>query len=107
MSAPAATVDARVVAAPRVADAWRRDRRFFTGMAVAAMLTVFAGFAPSYYLKVLTGRPGISGQAVLSPLLHVHGFVFTSWIVLFLVQARLVAARRIGLHRRLGYAAVA
>jgi hypothetical protein len=27
---------------------WRRDRRFFTGMALAAALTVFAGFAPTY-----------------------------------------------------------
>ena len=107
MSASSVTADARVAAAPRAADAWRRDRRFFTGMAVAALLTVLAGFAPSYYLKAFMGRPTVSGQAVLSPLLHVHGLVFTSWILLFLVQARLVAARRIGLHRRLGYGAVA
>jgi len=102
MSADTAAVP--VVAAPRAADAWRRDRRFFTGMAVAAMLTVFAGFAPSYYLKVVLGRPGISGLLTLSPLLHLHGFVLTSWFVLFLVQTRLVAARRIDIHRRLGVA---
>lgn len=106
MSADTAAVHLPVVAAPRPAEGWRRDRRFFTGMAVAAMLTVFAGFAPSYYLKVVLGRPGISGLQTLSPLLHLHGFVFTSWFVLFLVQTRLVAARRIGLHRRLGVAGV-
>ena len=90
----------------RGVDAWRRDRRFFTGMAVAAAVTVFAGFAPSYYLRTLTGSATFSGGA-LSPLLHVHGLLFTAWIALFVVQARLVAARRIAVHRRLGYAAVA
>ena len=85
-------------------DAWRRDRRFFSGMAIAALITVLAGFAPTYYLKAVTGKPTISGLAVLSPLLHVHGVVFTAWIVLFVVQTRLVAARRVPLHRRLGVA---
>ena len=32
----------------------RRDRGFFVGMAIAAMTTVFFGFAPSYYLKSFT-----------------------------------------------------
>jgi hypothetical protein len=105
MSADTAALNAPVVAAPRT-DAWRRDRRFFTGMAIAAMLTVFVGFAPSYYLKVVLGSPGVFGRPELSPLLHLHGFVFTSWFVLFLVQTRLIAARRIGLHRRLGVAGV-
>lgn len=91
-------VDAR-----RPADAWIRDRRFFTGMAIAILLTVFVGFAPTYYLKTVVGRPSISGLTTLSPLLHVHGLIFTSWIVLFLVQTRLVAGRRLALHRRLGY----
>ena len=104
MSAGTADVDVRVVAAPSPTDTWRRDRRFFTGMAVAAMLVVFAGFAPSYYLKVVLGRPSVSGMQTLSPLLHLHGLVFTAWIVLFLVQTRLIAARRVGLHRRLGVA---
>ena len=87
-----------------VTDAWRRDRRFFTGMAVAALVTVLAGFAPSYYLKAVFGRPTVSGAPVLSPLLHLHAAVFTAWIVLFLVQTRLVAARRVDVPRRLGVA---
>jgi hypothetical protein len=106
MSAEVAVVGARGFAVPVAAPGWRRDRRFFTVMAVAAMLTVFAGFAPSYYLKPVLGRPSISGAQTLSPLLHLHGLVFTTWIVLFLVQTRLIAARRIALHRRLGIAAV-
>jgi hypothetical protein len=84
---------------PRVTDpgwAWRRDRLFFSGMAVAAALVIFAGFAPTYYLKDVFGAPA------LSPLLHLHGLIFSSWIVLFVVQTRLIAGRRTPLHRRLG-----
>jgi hypothetical protein len=73
-----------------------RDRRFFTGMAVAVAVSVFAGFAPTYYLRGLYGTP------VLSPFLHFHGMLFTSWILLFVTQTTLVAAKRTDLHRRLG-----
>jgi hypothetical protein len=72
------------------------DRRFFTGLAVAIALSVFAGFAPTYYLK------GLYGTRALSPFLHFHGMLFTSWILLFVTQTTLVAAKRTDLHRRLG-----
>jgi hypothetical protein len=74
------------------------DRRFFTGMAVAVAVSVFAGFAPTYYLKGLYGTP------TLSPLVHLHGIVFTSWVLLFVIQTTLIAAKRTDLHRRLGIA---
>ncbi len=88
---------ARSVAAPT---AWRsrREQWFFTGMAVFAAAIVLAGFAPTYFLR------SVSGQPALSPLLHVHGFLFTSWILLFVAQTTLVAAHRTDLHRRLGVA---
>ncbi len=38
----------------------------------------------------------------LPALFYVHGLLFSAWVVLFLVQARLVAARNVALHRRLG-----
>ena len=79
----------------------RRERLFYTGMAVAAIVTVFAGFARTYYL-----RP-YSDTQTLSPLLHLHGVVFTSWLVLLLAQTALVAANRTRLHRRLGVAGAA
>jgi hypothetical protein len=75
----------------------RNDRLFFAGMACTAAITVFAGFAPTYFLRSAALPP-------LSPLLQVHGLVFTSWISLFLAQTTLVAARRTDLHRRLGIA---
>jgi uncharacterized membrane protein YozB (DUF420 family) len=76
----------------------RRDRWFFTGMAVAALLTVFTGFAPSYYLGQFFDAPPVS------TLVHLHGVVFTSWTLLFLTQTSLIAARRTHVHRRLGVA---
>jgi hypothetical protein len=38
----------------------------------------------------------------LQSVFHIHGLVFTSWVVLFVVQTSLVSARRTDLHRRLG-----
>ena len=76
----------------------RSDRWFFSGAAIAQVVLIVAGFAPTYYLK------GAYGTPPLSPLLHVHGLVFTTWLVLLLVQTTLVAARRTRVHRRLGMA---
>ena len=77
--------------------------RFYTWVAVGAALVVFLGFARTYYLKGLYGTPP-PFRPVLSPLLHVHGLVMTTWFVLSFVQVRLVAAQRTDLHRRLGVA---
>lgn len=74
----------------------RQRLRFHTGISIAFLVTAFAAFAPSYYLKSVTLAP------LLSPLLHVHGAVFTAWLVLLVVQSALVATHRVGLHRCLG-----
>jgi hypothetical protein len=74
----------------------RADRSIYTWAALAAVIIVFAGFARTYYLK------GLFGETTLTRLLHAHGLVMTLWFALFVVQVRLVAAKRIGLHRRLG-----
>lgn len=74
----------------------RRTRRFYVGMAIAIAITVFAGFSRSYFLKSWYGTPE------LSRLLHVHGLVFTTWVLFFLAQAVLVATGRTYLHRRMG-----
>src|SRR5215204_5754048 len=76
----------------------RRERLFYTLMAGAILITVFAGFARTYFL-----RPYFDARPLL-PILHLHGFVFTSWIVLFVMQTALVATKRTDLHRRLGIA---
>jgi hypothetical protein len=79
----------------------RYDRQFYTGIAVVAALTVFVGFAPTFFLRS-------NYQTTPLPLyLQVHGFLFTAWIVLFVTQTSLVAARRTDIHRRLGWATAA
>ena len=67
-------------------------------MAIIAALAVFVGFAPTYYLKGLYGTPR------LSTVRHLHGIVFTLWMILFLVQTTLISAHRPSWHRRLGIA---
>jgi hypothetical protein len=76
----------------------RRERLFYICMSVAFMATVFAGFARTYYLRPYFSTPS------LTPLLHLHGIVFTSWLILFLTQTTLVAVKRTDIHRRLGIA---
>jgi signal transduction histidine kinase len=63
-------------------------------MAIAAL--VFVGFARTFYLKFWFDTP------LLTKLLQVHGAMFTAWLALHYTQARLIAAHRIDLHKRVG-----
>jgi hypothetical protein len=71
---------------------------FFVAMAVAVALTVFLGFAPSFYL-----RSTFNPDKALSIRLHIHGFALSAWIVLFLVQTILIVRGSPTIHRRLGW----
>jgi hypothetical protein len=73
------------------------ERWFFGGMAVALTVTVFAGFAPTYYLTTFTERP-----FALTPLLHLHGAAFSAWMFLLIAQTLLIAADARRVHMRLG-----
>jgi hypothetical protein len=75
-----------------------KDRIFYISMAAAMAVTVFVGFAPTFFLKIFSNSPP------LSPLLHFHGAAFASWYVIFLTQATLIANGRPDIHRRLGLA---
>lgn len=76
--------------------AGRRFDDFFSGMAVLILASVFVGFAPTYYLA------GVFRAPLANRLLHIHGAVFTCWIILLIVQTSLIAAGRADVHRRLG-----
>jgi hypothetical protein len=74
-----------------------RDRRLYAWVAFFIPLVVLAGFARSYYLKGIFGTPALPNLLV-----HLHGFVMTAWVVLFVAQVWLVASRRTRVHQRLG-----
>lgn len=83
----------------------RREHMFFTGMAVLLLATVFAGFAPTYYLlNQLHGTTGSGepGGSNLTPLVHVHAIAFSAWMLLFVSQTVLIATHRVAWHRKLG-----
>jgi len=44
-------------------------------------------------------------RAPISPLRVVHGMLFFAWLIIFLIQSRLIATGNIALHRRVGVAA--
>jgi hypothetical protein len=74
----------------------RSDGSTYIVAALACGVIAVTGFARSYYLKSLFGRPP------LPLLLHVHGIIMSAWCVLFFAQAYLVATHRVRVHRRLG-----
>jgi FtsH-binding integral membrane protein len=74
------------------------DHVFFSGMAVLLLGSVFLGFAHSYYLAGMIHAP------LPSAIIHVHGAIFSSWILFLVAQTTLVAAGRTDVHRRIGIA---
>lgn len=95
--------DSRVATRARTASTG--EGLFFTAMAAVVALTVFAGFARTYYLADWLTRP--ARMPPPSQLLHVHALVFTVWILLAVVQPALIAGGRRQLHRSLGWFAAA
>src|SRR5579862_6859032 len=69
-------------------------RRYFTVMALVMIAISVAGFMPA--IVDPTSRRG-----PLTPLAAIHGVVYFAWLVLFLIQSRLVATGRVAVHRRL------
>jgi hypothetical protein len=76
------------------------DRRLFLITAVAFPITILVGFGPTYYAR------GLVAARLPSLLVHVHGLMMTLWVALFVVQVALIAAKRVRVHQRLGYAAI-
>jgi hypothetical protein len=70
-------------------------------LAIALALTVLAGFARTFYLRFAFEqiRP-------MDVLMWIHGITFTAWMVLFVVQTRLIAAHNVRAHMRLGMAGI-
>src|SRR3984893_211620 len=67
-------------------------------MALLILATVFVGFARTYFLA------GVVRAPLPSLIIHIHGAVFSSWILLLIAQISLISAGRPDIHRRLGLA---
>jgi hypothetical protein len=74
------------------------ERRFYSGMALAILVTVLVGFARSFFLRPLfPGHPSPP-----EPIFYIHGATFTLWIFLLVAQTVLISKQRIQLHRQIG-----
>ncbi len=80
----------------------RAERWFFGVMAALVAVTVFVGFSRTFYLAAWLEAP--PGLQPMTPLVLLHGLLFSGWIALLLGQTGLVAAGRTDIHRRLGAA---
>jgi len=76
------------------------ERRFFAWGTALIVLIAFGGFARTYYLRHWFDVPPIT------VLLHLHSIVFTAWVVLFVIQTRLIAAQNYRTHMQLGIAGI-
>jgi len=85
-----------VVRKPRT----RSDDIFFPAMAFLILVIVVTGFGKSYFFA------GMMLARLPNRLVHVHGAVFVSWILLLVVQPCLVSAKKLNWHRKLGVLSV-
>ena len=74
--------------------------RFYAAFAIALAVFVLAAFARTYYLRYWFDVPPITA------LVHLHSIVFTAWVVLFVVQTRLIAKQNYRTHMQLGIAGI-
>ena len=89
---------ARVVALP-ARETPRADAKFYLAMVLISSAIIFAGFAPSFYLKSVIHAP-----PPLTLLTWTHGIVFSGWVLLFIAQAWLIVVGNTAYHRQLGIA---
>jgi hypothetical protein len=74
------------------------DRQFFLAMAVLLVAVAAIGFAPTYYLAGGLRAP------LPSRIVHIHAVIFTTWMLLLVVQTSFISARKVRWHRNLGVA---
>jgi hypothetical protein len=72
------------------------DRIFFSTMILVLWATVLFGFAHTYFLAGMVRAP------LPNKLIHVHGAIFTLWMVVLFGQSALISARKVKWHMTLG-----
>jgi hypothetical protein len=74
----------------------RAERIFFCLLATMIFATVLLGFAKTYFLA------GVFAAKLPNVLVHVHGALFTAWVLLLATQIALVSVGRLHWHRHIG-----
>lgn len=74
-----------------------KDHVFYPALAIAISATAFAGFWFTYFAPIIGNTYPRTGS-----LLHLHGWSFFLWYLLFPFQAVLIARRRRALHMIIG-----
>lgn len=75
---------------------------FYFWMTLLMAFFVFGGFSMTYWYPMATGT-----FPPAPPVVHLHGLVYTSWIILLVVQSLLVNVHNVALHRSLGMFGIA
>ena len=73
------------------------DAGFYLAMIVVSAVLIFAGFAPSFYLKSVINAP-----PPLTLLTITHGVVYTGWMIVVIAQASFIAMKKPAPHRQIG-----
>lgn len=76
----------------------RYDHYFFSTAAWLMLIAALVGFGPSYYFAGMFNAP------LPSLIIHIHGAVFSCWMLMLVVQNSLASAGRVDLHKKLGIA---
>jgi len=70
-------------------------------MSLLCAATAFVGFMPTFWL------PMTRGAYVASPILAIHGLLFSTWVLFFVLQNWFAASGRIANHRAAGLFGIA
>ena len=73
------------------------EKNFFAATAIWYLLTVFWGFAPSFYLLSF-----FDSSEDLPMHLVIHGIIFSIWTLFYVLQVFLIRSKNYNLHRSLG-----
>jgi hypothetical protein len=77
------------------------DRRLYMSAAILFSIVVLIGFARTYYLKIV-----FDPTPLPSLIVHLHGLLMSAWVLMFMIQVRLIAAHEVRIHQRLGWGVV-
>ena len=72
------------------------DRVFYPLMCLLVLITVWLGFAKTYYAA------GLVRADLPNPVIHAHAVIFSLWLLTLIVQISLVSARKVKVHMAMG-----